>query len=166
MERNMKRVEVGDAIAIYDLGVHYYRGNKGLRQNYQKAVELWLRAGELGCATANHNLGNCYHNGVGVERDMKKAIYYYELAATGGDPAARFNLGLLEENEGNVNRAVKHFMIAAGAGCDDSLRHVQLGYMNGHATKDDFEKALHTHKDAKDEMESEQREAAAAAFYG
>jgi hypothetical protein len=38
--------------------------------------------------------------------------------------------------------------------------------MNGHATKDDFEKALHTHKDAKDEMESEQREAAAAAFYG
>ena len=37
--------------------------------------------------------------------------------------------------------------------------------MHGHATKDDFEKALRTHKDAKDEMKSEQREAAAAALY-
>ena len=97
---------------------------------------------------------------------MKKAIYYYELAAMGGDPAARFNLGLLEENEGNMNRAVKHFMIASGMGCDDSLMHVQLGYMNGYATKDDFEKALRTHKQANDEMKSEQREAAAEAFYG
>jgi hypothetical protein len=36
--------------------------------------------------------------------------------------------------------------------------------MAGHATKDDFEKALRAHKDSKDEMKSEQREAAAA-FY-
>ena len=34
--------------------------------------------------------------------------------------------------------------------------------MNGHATKDDFEKALRAHKDAKDEMKSDQRDAAAA----
>ena len=33
------------------------------------------------------------------------------------------------------------------------------------ATKDDFEKALRAHKEASDEMKSDQREAAAA-FYG
>ena len=33
--------------------------------------------------------------------------------------------------------------------------------MNGHAAKDDFEKALRAHKDAKDEMKSDQRDAAA-----
>jgi hypothetical protein len=34
--------------------------------------------------------------------------------------------------------------------------------MNGHATKDDFEKALRAHKEANDEMKSDQRDAAAA----
>ena len=35
--------------------------------------------------------------------------------------------------------------------------------MDGHATKDDFEKALHAHNEANDEMRSGQREAAVAA---
>jgi len=43
------------------------------------------------------------------------------------------------------------------------LEEVGNGYLIGLATKDDFEKALRAHKEAKDEMKSEQREAAAAA---
>ena len=34
--------------------------------------------------------------------------------------------------------------------------------MSGDATKDDFEKALRAHKEANDEIKSDQREAAAA----
>ena len=34
--------------------------------------------------------------------------------------------------------------------------------MNGHVSKDDFEKALRAHKEATDEMKSDHREAAAA----
>ena len=53
-------------------------------------------------------------------------------------------------------------MIAAGAGDDDSLTQIRQGLLNGHATKDDYEKTLRAHKEASDEMKSEQREAAAA----
>ena len=96
-------------------------------------------------------------------RDMKKAKHYYELAALGGDVHARYNLGSIESCEGNMDRAVKHLMISAGAGFDVSFKSVRRLFSAGHVTKDDFEKALRAHKEVKDEMKSDQRDAAAAA---
>ena len=92
---------------------------------------------------------------------MKNAKHYWELAAIGGDVVARHNIGLLEEKAGNMNRAVKHWMIAARAGWDKSLESIRECFMNGYATKDDFELALRAHKEAKDETKTTQREAAA-----
>jgi TPR repeat protein len=134
----------------------------GLQQDYEKSMELRLRAGELGYAALYGNIGHAYYHGEGVERDEKKAKHYYELAAIGGHVVARHNLGCDEGRAGNITRAVKHWMISAEAGDDDSLKAIRQCYMAGHATKDDFEKALRAHKEAKDEMKSEQREAAAA----
>ena len=74
---------------------------------------------------------------------------------------ARHNLGVDEADTGNMNRAVKHWMISAGAGFDGSLTNVRQCFMDGYATKDDFEKALRSHKEAKDEMKSHQRDAIA-----
>jgi hypothetical protein len=54
-------------------------------------------------------------------------------------------------------------MISARAGLDESLKEIRNCFVNGHATKDEFEKALRAHKESKDEMKSDQREAAAAA---
>ena len=79
-----------------------------------------------------------------------------------GNVDARNNLGNLEYRAGNMNRAVKHFMIAAGAGHDKSLKKIRECFLNGYATKDGFEEALRANKDSKDEMRSEQRETAAA----
>mgnify|MGYP000729758095 CR=1 FL=1 len=163
MKRIEKRAESNHADAIYLLGSYYNNGDMGLRQDHDKARKLWLRAGKLGEARGYHGIGQAYLNGEGVERDMKKAQYYWELAAVGGNVEARHNLGALERNEGNAERAVKHWMISAAAGHDDSLKTIRESYLAGHATKDDFEKALRAHKDAKDEMVSEQRSVAAAA---
>ena len=73
------------------------------------------------------------------------------------------NIGNMEKKSGNMSRAVKHWMISAAAGYDDSLTEIRECFVNGYACKDDFEKALRAHKEAKDEMKSDQREAAAAA---
>ena len=62
----------------------------------------------------------------------------------------------------DVNKAMKHFMIAAGAGFDGSLKAIREYFMKGYVSNDDFAKALRAHKDSKDEMKSEQRYAAAA----
>jgi TPR repeat protein len=164
IKRLKKRVEAGDAGAIYELGLYYSRGLMGLPEDDDKAMELWLQAGELGYATAYGMIGYSYDNGKGVKRDWKKAKYYYGLAAVRGDTNARHNFGCLEMDGGNMNRAVKHFMIAAGAGEDDSLKAIRDCFMHGHATKHDFERALRAHKEAKDDMKSDQRDAAAALF--
>ena len=165
IERLKKRAEGDDAEAMYNLGYKYCHGKMGLPQDYDKAMEFYLRAGELGCAAAYTNIAYAYSDGKGVERDVKKAKYYDELAAMGGEPEARHNLGSLENNAGNITRAVKHWMISAAAGYDDSLKEIREGFLNVDVTKDDFEKALRAHQASKDEMKSEQREAAAR-FYG
>ena len=113
-------------------------------------------------AAAYNNLGCLYEIGKGEERDVKKAKCYYELAAMGGSSEARHALGRCEAtHERNMKRAVKHYMISAGAGCDNSLKAIRESFMEGDATKEDFEIALRAHKEAKDEMRSDQREAAA-----
>ena len=160
IERIKKRVEGGDASGMRSLGCKYLRGSFGLPQNIEKANELWLRAGGLGSPAAYGSVGNSYCTGRGMESDEQKAKYYYELAAMMGEVPARHNLGVLEKREGNVDRAVKHYMISAGAGLDKSLKAIRGAFLNGHATKDDFEKALRAHQASNDEMKSDQREAA------
>ena len=82
VERTKKLMKTGNAQAFYMLALHYAQGINGLPQDWAKANELYLKAGELGCAKAYFNLGNSYYNGRGVEVDKKKAKHYYELATS------------------------------------------------------------------------------------
>ena len=119
VERLTKRIEVKDPIAIYDLGCCYRNGIHGFTQDYAKALELFHQAGELGHTIAHCNIGYAYEVGQGVEVDMKKANHYYELSAIGGCALARYNLGNMEVETGDMYRALMHFMIAAESGDND-----------------------------------------------
>ena len=121
IEREKKRVEAGDAEAIYQIGVCFDRGLYSFPQDYSKAVELFYRAGELGHAAAYLSIGSAYYNGRGVEKDEKKATHYYEIAAMRGDEFARYNLGCIELRAGNIDKALRHFVIATSCGYSDSL---------------------------------------------
>ena len=63
-EEEVKRVktlmEKGNADAYHQLAGFYAYATNGLTQNWAKANELYLKAGELGCATAYFNLGILY----------------------------------------------------------------------------------------------------------
>ena len=59
---------------------------------------------------------------------------------------------------------MKHFMIAAKTGYDDSLKEVQEGYSSGHVTKDEFENTFRAYKDSVDEVKSDQRDDAGKYF--
>ena len=84
IERIKKLMENDNAGAFYQLAGVYAYGTYGLPQDRAKANDLYLKAGELGCAAAYYNLGNSYTNGNGVTMDKKKAKNYYELAAMNG----------------------------------------------------------------------------------
>ncbi len=49
----------------------------------------------LGDSTAQFDLAEMYHQGIGVQKDIQQAIHYYELAAAQQDLRAEYNLGLL-----------------------------------------------------------------------
>ena len=98
----------------------------------------------------------------GVERDEKKANHYWELAAMGGVVEARHNLGNAEGRKGNMDRALKHYMIAAGSGDNNSLDMIKQMFLKGFATKDDYAKALQTYQAHLNEIKSPQRDEAAA----
>ena len=109
------------------------------------------------------NIGYAYNKGEGVEVDEKKATHYYELAAIGGNVQARHNLGIDEEDAGNFDRAIKHYIIAAGGGHNKSLNIIKELYSDGHATKEDYTKALQLFQEYLGEIKSRQRDEAAAA---
>jgi len=105
---------------------------------------------------------NAHYLGEGVEQDGKRAQHYWELAAIWGNEVARFNLGIDEKNVGNMNTALKHLMIAARCGDNESLKNIREFYVNGHATKDDYAKALRAYQEYVDGIKSDQRDEAAA----
>ncbi|KAL7523770.1 hypothetical protein ACHAXR_000320, partial [Thalassiosira sp. AJA248-18] len=107
-------------------------------QDSNKALELWHQAAKLGCAESHSSLGEIYFHGDGVEKDVKKGKYHWEMGAMGGGVNARHNLGVIEWNAGNVNRSTKHLMISAGFGHDGSLKAIQDMFSIGDVTKDDF----------------------------
>ena len=120
----------------------YFEGSIGLPQIYEKGLELWHQAGELGQSEAYNNIGSVYYHGHGVERDWKKANLYWELAAMRGVAEARHNLGSAEYDYGNIDKALRHFMIAVKGGSNDTLESIQDMFKGGHVTKDDYSKAL------------------------
>jgi len=155
-------MEVNNANACYHLAGFYEDGVMGMPLDFAKANELYLRAGELGCAEAYYNLGNSYLNGEGVEVDKKKAKHYWELAAMNGDVFARHNLGCDELEAGNIGRAMKHFILAARARHKKSLGNVKVGFKNGLVTKDEYANTLRAYQYQQDEMKSDSRDKARA----
>ena len=80
----------------------------------------------------------------------------------GGDALARHNLGVVEHQKGNMDRALKHYMISVGGGYADSLKQIKRLFTEGHAAKDDYTKALRLYQAYLDEIRSDQRDKAAA----
>jgi TPR repeat protein len=75
-----KAVLNGDAIAQSNLGVSYHYGENGLRQDYKEAVKLYQKASDQGDRGGQHNLAVMYRDGLGVEKDIDKALYWFKKA--------------------------------------------------------------------------------------
>jgi hypothetical protein len=161
IERVNNLMEKGNPNAFCMLAGFYAEGRMGLPQNRAKANELYRKAGELGCALAYINLGNAYYYGEGVEIDTKKTKYFFELAAMNGNVWARYNLGVIEGQAGNLHRAMKHCVLAAKAGHEEALEAVKQGFMGGVVAKDEYANTLREYHESQTEMKSEERDKAA-----
>ena len=81
-----------------------------------------------------------------------------------GSANARYNQGYAEEQAGNNQRAMKHFVLASKAGYTNALDKVKDGYMGGIVTKDEYANTLREYQTSQDETKSDARDKAAAIF--
>ena len=100
----------------------------------------------------------------GLNKDMNMAQNHYEVAAMAGHFVARHNLGVIECNEGRYDRALKHWMISAKNGDEDSLKYILKLHKEGYASKNNYAQALHGYQKAMDEMRSSERDKAKKLF--
>ncbi len=154
-QNTLKRIKANDPVALFNMGQKCDE-----ERDYEGAIQYYSKAAGLGGIEAHYNLSCLYRNGEGVEKNMKKEVYHLEEAAIGGHPDARNNLGYFEEINGQINRAMKHNIIAANLGDDGALDAVKMGFMDGVVSKEDFEAALRGHQAAVDATKSQQREEA------
>ena len=148
--------EANDPAALREVGLRlgYSKGD------YATAFHYWTKAAEMGDIEAHHFLSGLYRNGEGVTRNLNKFIYHSEEATIGGHPTARYTLGAFEWECGSKERAVKHWIIAANLGEDDSMKELKKGYKEGLVSKDEYTATLRAYQTAVDAMKSPQREAA------
>ena len=151
----MKRAEANDAASIFLLANSYHNGIVGLQQDHVKAMELYIRAAELGCSKAHSHLGTIYDEG----GCLKKAKFHFEAAAMAGDEGARINLGTMEAQSGNMERAVKHWMISASAGQCGAMNNLLIAFNIGHVSRDAIDSTLTAYTNSCVEMRSESRDA-------
>ncbi len=151
----LKRVKANDPFAMIDQATDEYK-----QGNYDASFEWFSKAAELGDASAHYRLAVMYQDGEGVAKDKEKEIYHMKEAAIGGHPDARHYLGCTDD--GNIERGLKHLLIAAGQGLDESITMLMELYKKGqgYVSKEDLTTALRAHQAAVDATKSPQREAA------
>jgi len=151
----MRRVEANDAGSMMVLGSKYYHGQLGLNQDRGIALELWKQAAALGSSQAHYQLGCTYD----AEGDSKKEKFHCEAAAMAGHEVARHNLGYMEYKSGNMERAVKHWMISASAGHCSAINSLQIEFEKGCVSRELINSTLTAYNDSCVEMRSNARDA-------
>ena len=66
--------------------------------DYATAYKLFRPRAEAGDSEAQNYLGVHYYLGLGVKRNWRQALQWYEKAAKQGDPKAQLNYGLMYHN--------------------------------------------------------------------
>ena len=76
------------AAQVRELGVDYAEGRKGKPVNEQMAIQLYIKAADMGDMKAQRWMGWRYRQGRGVSKNESSARYYFQRAANQGDKAA------------------------------------------------------------------------------
>lgn len=117
-----------------------------LRQEYQKAYTLLLPLAEGGDAYAQINIGYMLSQGLGVIRNEREAIRWYEKAAIKGDSDAQYNIGSMYETgrgtKQDYKKALEWYTRSAEQG--NAYAQANLGslYYNGNGVEIDYKKAV------------------------
>ncbi|KAL0214008.1 hypothetical protein P9112_006192 [Eukaryota sp. TZLM1-RC] len=140
---NLEVESDGDTLEqMVEKGLEFYND-----ECYQEAVFWWRRAAEAGHGYAMFNLGYCYGNGQGVEKDYQQAFHWFNKAAEAGFSVAMRNLGVCYRDglgvEQDHQQALYWFNKAAEAGFSVAMRNLGVCYRDGLGVEQDHQQALY-----------------------
>ncbi|KAK6173927.1 hypothetical protein SNE40_017298 [Patella caerulea] len=120
-------------------------------RNMSAAVSCLKESSNLGHSSSQFNLGLCYEVGDGVEKDLDKAMEYYEKAGESGHAEALYNLALLQEDEDTMIELLEK---SAEHGLSQAQKYLGVYYSES-TDPGDIEKSTAFFKSAADQNDSE-----------
>lgn len=154
--------EVASALVLYQracdggsfdgctsLGVNYSVG-RGVRQDHERARELFAIACDGGDSRGCSNLGVAYEHGLGVTKDYGRAYFFYKKACDGKNAMGCVNLAGLYDAGLGVTKDYAKATSLYSIGCDlgDLVSCAELGRMfeNGRGVETDYKRAVELYK--------------------
>ena len=116
------------------MGILYANG-RGVRQDFTKAEEWYLKSANQNYTLAQRNLADLYLDGRGsVPSNSQKAVKYLKLAADKGDADCQYNLGVVyvEGTRTAKNDALGFKYFTAAAKQEQPNAQFNLAYMYAH----------------------------------
>ncbi len=146
----IKLAQQGDVDEQFDVGMAYFTGKEGVKQNYEEALKWFTLAAENNDDVAQFVIGHIYYFGKGVTIDYEEAVKYFELSASQGNAKAQNMLGLCYINGQGVqedfNQAIKYFQLAADQNVVESQYYLGIIYFYGQGINQDTNKAIQLFK--------------------
>lgn len=111
----------------------------------ESRTQTIIEKAEQGDVSAQLELGWLYQYGEGVEKDIRKALEWYEKAAKQGSSQAQVNIAVIYD-EGvdvpeNNELAIEWYKKAAGQGHDTALLNLGVNYWKGEGVEQNYEEA-------------------------
>jgi len=80
--------------------------------NSKKAFRLFYKAVQQGDSGCYLNLGYCYDEGIGTEKNVRKAIYWYKRAGKNGNSSGYNNIAVYYASIGKFEQAKRWYLRA------------------------------------------------------
>jgi len=93
-----------------------YESGEGVFQSDTKALEMYIRAAEIGCAEGYLYIGRYYERDIVVEQDISKALEFYEMGAKKGSIGSHRELAQFYGTNGDMMKGIEHLKVTASAG--------------------------------------------------
>ena len=119
-----RKAEAGEGWAMFNLGVWYKFGQKGLAKDAAKAFEWYEKSHEAGYAGGTGCLGWCYLDGYGVPKCLARGAMLLGEATRGGSKNACYKLGFVYADgrlgfPKDEKMARRYYSMVANATIDD-----------------------------------------------
>ena len=135
-----------------------YNEGQGVIQSNTRALEMYIRAAELGDTEAFGNIGLAYELGDVVEQNISKSLEFYEVSAKKGSLVAHKHLASFLGNKGDILESIQHLKITACAGDKHSMDYLMEVYKDNLLSKEELTKTLHAFQKCTNNMKSKDRD--------